>query len=160
MNEHHLQETQEPKYDCKISQGDTVSTDLTDLVLPAFGQSRSARGSVPSCMRNCSADLYSAMISLQFGFIRPAALAIRGALEILMTAAVIHRDANAYNDFRNGRLTLQEVQRKLAGLKSLKTAWGKLSGPLVYEPFESVGRSLFAEGDDVFLPIIPVMDEQ
>lgn len=112
-------------------------------------------------LHNCATDLYSVFISLQFGFIRPAGMAIRGAIENLLLASVIYKDPDAYVKYRSNRLKLEDSQKRIGPeFQALRKVWGKISGMYVHERFDSVGRSLVVKDDDVYLPAIPVINEK
>lgn len=89
---------------------------------------------------NCLSDIISAVYTMDSGWIRPSVIALRGALENIAIAIVIHHDARKMEKFKQGIL---KIPRDVIGpaneiLPSVKRLYGLVTNQWTHETFDTI----------------------
>jgi len=106
---------------------------------------------------NSLSDIIAAVYTLTSGWIRPSVTALRGAIETVGTAIVVHHDSEMMERFKAGKL---EIPGHILGkskhfLPSLPRLYSALTKQFTHETFDSTSRSINQElGELTLIPRI------
>jgi hypothetical protein len=106
---------------------------------------------------NGLSDIISAVYTLSSGWIRPSVTALRGALETIATAAVVHHDSEKMARFVDGKLRVPEdiLRQAKQFFPSIGRLYGALTNQWTHETFDSTARSIHADlGKLLMVPTI------
>ena len=106
---------------------------------------------------NSLSDVIGAVYTLTSGWIRPSVMTLRGALETVGTAIVVHHDVKIMEQFKTGKLKIPGpvIARAKQFFPSLPRLYSALTEQFTHETFDTTSRSINKElGQLVLIPRI------
>ncbi len=144
-------------YNAAWSTIDEVNDIIGRLNKPVFDLDKENLEIVFLMLFNSLSDIMAAVYTITSGWIRPSVTTLRGAIETIGTAVVVHHDPKMMEQFKAGKLKIPgDILRKSTQfLPSLARLYGALTKEFTHETFNSTSRSINLElGELMLIPRI------